>query len=231
MGRVREEEVFDGEGGKLMSRNIKDYDGTLTKFVFLNILIVLLVMSLLKFKNTDSIWDLIEKVQTSGVGLIFASVFALLINGVLKTGYKNIIVFWKVKHPLPSYRVFSHLAQNDHRIDLDVFNRKYDPIPIDPESQSKLWYKLLKKYPDDEMVLQSHRDYLLYRDLTSMSFLGLLVYTVAFILLKIFGLDISTLLILLFLAEYLILLISARNKAERFVLNVIACDISSSLTN
>ena len=214
----------------MMSRNIKDYDGTLTKFVFLNIMLVLLVLSLLNFKNSDSIWGLIEKVQTSGIGLILASVFALLVNGILKTDYKNMIVFWKVKHPLPSYRVFSHLAQKDHRIDWDEFNRKYNPIPVDPESQSKLWYRLLKKYPDDEMILQSHRDYLLYRDLTSISFLMLLVYVVAFILLKIFGLDISSLLILLFLSEYLILLISARNKAERFVLNVISCDITSSAT-
>lgn len=214
-----------------MSRNIKDYDGTLTKFVFLNIMLVLLVLSLLNIKNSDSIWDLIEKVQTSGIGLIFASIFALLVNGILKTDYKNIIVFWKVKHPLPSYRVFSHLAKEDHRIDHDEFNRKYNPTPVDPESQSNLWYKLLKKYPDDEMILQSHRDYLLFRDLTSISFLLLLIYVIAFILLKIFGLDISSLLILFFLAEYLILLISARNKAERFVLNVISCDITSSATN
>lgn len=214
-----------------MGGNIKDYDSILTKFIFLNIILVMLVMSLLNFKNSDSIWSLIEKVQTSGIGLIFASVCALLVNGILKTDYKNILVFWKVKYPLPSYRVFSHLAQSDHRIDCNEFNRKYNPIPVDPESQTKLWYKLLKKYPDDEMILQSHRDYLLYRDLTSISFLGLLVYVASFIILKIYGLDISSLLILVFLTEYLILLISARNKAERFVLNVISCDLSRSAAN
>lgn len=173
----------------------------------------------------------VEKVQTSGIGLIFASILTLLINGILKTDYKNIMVFWKVKQPLPSYRVFSHLIKNDHRIDYDELNTKYNPLPLDPESQSKLWYKLLKKYPDDEMILQSHRDYLLYRDLTAISFLLSVIYLITFLLLKIFGINISILLILVFLLEYLILLIAARAKAERFVLNVVSCDLTSSVTN
>lgn len=214
-----------------MSRNIKDYDGILTKFVFLNSMLILIMLSIVNIKNSDSILDLVEKVQTSGIGLIFASILTLLINGILKTDYKNIMVFWKVKQPLPSYRVFSHLIKNDHRIDYDELNTKYNPLPLDPESQSKLWYKLLKKYPDDEMILQSHRDYLLYRDLTAISFLLSVIYLITFLLLKIFGINISILLILVFLLEYLILLIAARAKAERFVLNVVSCDLTSSVTN
>lgn len=214
-----------------MSRNIKDYDGILTKFVFLNSMLILIMLSIVNIKNSDSILDLVEKVQTSGIGLIFASILTLLINGILKTDYKNIMVFWKVKQPLPSYRVFSHLVKNDHRIDYDELNTKYNPLPLDPEAQSKLWYKLLKKYPDDEMILQSHRDYLLYRDLTAISFLLSVIYLITFLLLKIFGINISILLILVFLGEYLILLIAARAKAERFVLNVVSCDLTSSVTN
>jgi hypothetical protein len=214
-----------------MSRNIKDYDGILTKFVFLNSMLILIMLSIVNIKNSDSILDLVEKVQTSGIGLIFASILTLLINGILKTDYKNIMVFWKVKQPLPSYRVFSHLVKNDHRIDYDELNTKYNPLPLDPESQSKLWYKMLKKYPDDEMILQSHRDYLLYRDLTAISFLLSVIYLITFLLLKIFGINISILLILVFLGEYLILLIAARAKAERFVLNVVSCDLTSSVTN
>ncbi|RQD68269.1 MAG: hypothetical protein D5S00_09060 [Tindallia sp. MSAO_Bac2] len=214
-----------------MSRNIKDYDKTLTKFVFINLMLILLMLSLVNIKNSGSIWDLIEKIQTSGIGLIFASIVGLLINGILKTDYKNIMVFWKVKQPLPSYRVFSHLAKNDHRIDYDELNTKYNPLPVKPELQSKLWYKLLKKYPNDEMILQSHRDYLMYRDLTAISFLLSVIYLITFILLKMFGIDVSILLILVFLVEYLFLLIAARTKAERFVLNVISCDLTSSVTN
>ena len=105
-----------------MSRNIKDYDGILTKFVFLNSMLILIMLSIVNIKNSDSILDLVEKVQTSGIGLIFASILTLLINGILKTDYKNIMVFWKVKQPLPSYRVFSHLVKNDHRIDYDELN-------------------------------------------------------------------------------------------------------------
>lgn len=218
-------------GVLLMSRNIKDYDGILTKFVFLNSMLILIMLSIVNIKNSDSILDLVKKVQTSGIGLIFASILTLLINGILKTDYKNIMVFWKVKQPLPSYRVFSHLVKNDHRIDYDELNTKYNPLPLDPESQSKLWYKLLKKYPDDEMILQSHRDYLLYRDLTAISFLLSVIYLITFLLLKILGINISILLIIVFLMEYLILLIAARAKAERFVLNVVSCDLTSSVTN
>lgn len=214
-----------------MSRNIKDYDGILTKFVFFNLLMILIIMSLINMKNTDSFLDVLEKVLSSGIGLIAASIFALLMNGILKTDYKNWIIFWKFKQPLPSYRVFGHLVKNDHRIDFNELSTKYNPLPVDPELQHKLWYKLLKTHPDDEIILQSHRDYLLYRDLTAIIFLMSVVNFIIFIALKIIGRNISILIILVFLSEYIILVVAARNKAERFVLNVVSCDLSHNSMN
>lgn len=214
-----------------MSRNIKNYDEILTKFVFFNLLMILIIMSLINIKNIDSFLDVLEKILSSSIGLIGASIFALLMNGILKTDHKDCIVFWKVKQALPSYRVFSYLVKNDYRIDFDELSIKHNPLPVDPELQHKLWYKLLKRYPDDEMILQSHRDYLLYRDLTAITFLMSVVYFIIFIALKIIGRNISILIILVFLIEYIILVVTARNKAERFVLNVVSCDLSHNSMN
>ena len=76
------------------------------------------------------------------------------------------------------------------------------------------------------MILQSHRDYLMYRDLTVTLFLLLVLYIVIFIIMKLAGVNILSLPMIAYMIEYFFLVISTRNKAERFVLNVIACDLS-----
>ncbi|MDD4438873.1 MAG: hypothetical protein PHS04_12690 [Tissierellia bacterium] len=209
-----------------MSRSIKNYDTILSKFVFFNILIILIVMSLVNIKNYVTAWDILQGILFNGIGLTTVSILAILLNGVLKTDYKNLLIFWKSKHSLPSYFVFSKLSKKDDRIDFDELSNTYAPLPEEPELQHRLWYKILKKYPDDEMILQSHRDYLMYRDLTAILFLLIVLYIVIFIIMKLAGVNILSLPIIVYMVEYFLLVISTRNKAERFVLNVIACDLS-----
>ena len=125
-----------------MSRSIKNYDTILSKFVFFNILIILIVMSLVNIKNYVTAWDILQGILFNGIGLTTASILALLLNGVLKTDYKNLLIFWKSKHSLPSYSIFSKLSKKDDRIDFDELSSTYAPLPEKPQLQHRLWYKI-----------------------------------------------------------------------------------------
>lgn len=76
------------------------------------------------------------------------------------------------------------------------------------------------------MSNKAQSDYLMYRDLTAILFLLIVLYIVVFIIMKITGVNILSLPLIAYMVEYFLLVISTRNKAERFVLNVIACDLS-----
>lgn len=210
-----------------MSRNIKDYDNILTKFVFANFLILTIIPDLTTIKNINFSTYLTDVAFKNGIGLLLSSILSLLLNGIYKSEFKYILVFWKIKNNLPGYRVFNKLAKKDNRFDYNDVIKKYNPLPLEPNLQNKLWYKILKKYPDDEMILQSHRDFLLFRDLTSIVFTLMIVFTIIFVVSKILKINLNILYVFIYVFEYLFLVAITRNKAERFVLNVIAHDLNN----
>ncbi len=211
-----------------MSRNIKDYDIILTKFVFTNFVLLIFVPNLINSSIENDYITYFTKIGLqNGIGLLMTSTLTLLMNGFYKSEYKYILVFWKTKNNLPGHRVFTELAKKDQRIDYSELMKKYGPLPTEPDLQNKLWYKILKKYPDDETILQSHRDFLLFRDLTSIAFSLMIIFSILFVIAKLLNIDLNILYFFIFFLEYLILVIITRNKAERFVLNVIAHDINN----
>jgi hypothetical protein len=211
-----------------MSRNIKDYDSVLTKFVFANFLLLIFVPDLINISShSNYVTYLTDVGLLKGVGLLLTSILTLLVNGFYKSEHKYIIVFWKVKNNLPGCRVFTELARKDPRIDYNTLIRKYDPLPTEPDEQNKLWYKILKRYPDDESILQSHRDFLLFRDLTTIAFSLMVVFLIVFTVAKILHFNLGIMYFPIFVIEYLLLVVITINKSERFVLNVIATDITN----
>ncbi|MDD4436560.1 MAG: hypothetical protein PHS04_00790 [Tissierellia bacterium] len=211
-----------------MSRNIKDYDSVLTKFVFANFLLLIFVPDLINISShSNYVTYLTEVGLLKGVGLLLTSILTLLVNGLYKSEHKYIIVFWKVKNNLPGYRVFTELAKKDRRIDYNTLMSKYDPLPTEPDAQNKLWYKILKKNPNDESILQSHRDFLLFRDLATIAFSLMVVFMIVFVAAKVLNFNLGIIYFFIFAFEYILLVVITRNKAERFVLNVIATDINS----
>jgi len=210
----------------VMSRNIKDYDSVLTKFVFANFLLLIFVPDLINISShSNYVTYLTEVGLIKGAGLFVTSILTLLINGFYKSEHKYIIVFWKIKNNLPGCRVFTELATKDPRIDYNSLVQKYDPLPTKPEEQNKLWYKILKKHPDDEAILQSHRDFLLFRDLTAITFSLMIIFLLVFVTAQILHFNLGISYFIIFLLEYLLLVVITRNKAERFALNVVATDI------
>lgn len=180
-----------------MSRNIKDYDSILSKFLFVNAIILLLCnvfidISVTKY-NEKLLIEILKNILTHGIGMIIASIIAYIINGIFKPQHKDVLVFWKLNNNLPSYRVFSDLIYKDKRIDIELLKSKYGELPKDLDEQNKFWYSIHKKYSDSDeaMLLQSHRDYLLSRDLTILSFFLMVEYLILMVIGMFLNLEIN----------------------------------------
>ena len=84
-------------------------------------------------------------------------------------------------------------------------------------------YGIYKKHKTEKMIEVSNRDYLLCRDLTSVNIIILIMYLGLSVVLQMFTLKWKAIVFLAFM--YIISMIAARIKAQRFVLNVIAEDV------
>lgn len=158
--------------------------------------------------------------QKSFLVLLFPIV-TLIINGIIPSQMKAILVFWKIKDPLPGSIAFTRLALNDPRINLDVIKNKHSFLPTDPKEQNQLWYKLYKTHEEKITIKDSQRNYLFTRDLTAFIFLLIPICIVVNIIV---GSSFNNILFLLIAMsfEYIILVISTRNYGYRFVCNVLA---------
>lgn len=150
-----------------------------------------------------------------------APLLSFVLSGVISPNLKYNIIFWKIKNPLPGTRVFTKIAPQDVRIDLEVLKRKLNRIPEDPTEQNKLWYRLYKEIEDATSVRLAHKNFLLARDLATISFIFLVLtpWTVLFITKNI---NISGIYSLILLVEYVVFCIVAQNEGNRFVCNVLA---------
>jgi hypothetical protein len=93
------------------------------------------------------------------------------LNSFLPPHFKAQLVFLRWSHPLPGCRSFSKYMHEDKRIDSNAIYEKIGQFPTLPSDQNRQWYKLYKLNENEPSVLQSHKYYLLYRDLTAIVFL------------------------------------------------------------
>ncbi|MGO9837797.1 MAG: hypothetical protein ACLP1X_26715 [Polyangiaceae bacterium] len=90
------------------------------------------------------------------------------------------VVFIRRRHPLPGSRAFERAnLDRDTRIDRDRLRALVGgAFPRAPDDQNATWYRLYKKQEDDARVEHAHFQWILFRDLTWLS-LVLLVLAVA----------------------------------------------------
>lgn len=150
------------------------------------------------------------------IGLLLVFIF----SGILPAKWKEMIVFWKIKNRLPGCYAFSKYAKEDNRIDLKLLESNYGVLPTDPREQNELWYKIYKNLNDSE-INDSHKNFLLAREITVISFIGLILIF-PFLFLN----YICVFMFLFLLIEFIIFRIIAKNYAERFVTNVLAYESS-----
>jgi len=192
-------------------------------FILLNIVLAYCFLHLkeVTLENAQSFYSSLS--GKDSFVILISPLITLFLNNILSSGLKAKIVFWRIKNPLPGTRVFSKLINNDPRIDKDLLETKYGELPVKPTEQNKLWYKILKNNEENISINNSHRTYLLLRDITGISFF-LLVLFIPFYLFF-FLKDISALYFITYLIfQYIGFSICTHNVGNRFTLNVLAID-------
>lgn len=183
-----------------------------------NIVIICAVFFPLYIKEIIQEFDVILILK--GLGASIAPLLLFLLNGLLSSNQKAVLVFWKFKNPLPGSVAFSKISKEDPRIDRKKLKDVYGFLPKNPLDQNKLWYKIYKKNALDIVITESHRAFLLARDLTSLCFLLIVFIGLPAILIACRPISIYYFCFLL--VQYLLVVKGAQNRGRRFVANVLA---------
>lgn len=217
-----------------MKNSIKDYrKAELKYYVIGNILVILLISNdsfdIDKLKNILYIINIILK-TTIFLSLIY--VYTYILDSSISAIWKDkLIYFYRGR---PGDTIFTKIQNNnvDFRFTPDVVKEKYSNIYKELEKNKKLqnscWYEIYKKHENKESIYTAHRDFLLNRDMCTMTLVITILYVVF-----IFLWDVqyfSWKVLMFFGIEFLITNIAARNKAWRFAYNVIAMDIHENKT-
>jgi len=156
-----------------------------------------------------------------GVLIALSPLISLVAVGLLPPNIKAMSLFWRIKHPLPGHRAFSRIAQRDPRVNLAVLKKTITSWPKTPAEENQTWYRLYRQHQDQPGISDSHRAFLLSRDLASCALCFLVIGAPI-----IFNFGSSRLWASLYCGfmaiQYLALAIVGRNHGVRFVQNVLA---------
>lgn len=159
---------------------------------------------------------------TAALTTFIAPPAILLISAVIPQSVKHVLVFWRIRDVLPSHRAFSSLAQNDPRVDLQKLKDRVGELPHRPEEQQNLWFTIYQRHKTDAAVVDSHRMFLIFRDVAALSLalalaipLLLWVYGLSFAIWTVFA---------VFGTQYLLAMLAARQSGRRFVCTVLSLE-------
>lgn len=154
-------------------------------------------------------------------GVSIAPLIVLLLTSLLPSSVKAVLVFWRVRDPLPASRAFSVHALADPRVDLARLRATVGEFPVVPRDQNSLWYRLFKQVEDTAVVAEAHRHFLLFRDLAALSALMVVIAPMTIFAFGAsgFGVGVS---FVLFVLQYGATAIAARHHGVRLVTNVLA---------
>ena len=156
--------------GSIKSR----YRGRLTAFVACFALLVFVVFSgsdVLAAIHARQWIALVDLKHMLSLALPWAT---LILDGIVTSDFKAVLVYWKWRNPLPGHEAFTVHGRADNRVDMKALETKHGPLPTGAAEQNKLWYKLSKATADRASVDEAHYAWLLTRDLANLS-CGLLV--------------------------------------------------------
>jgi len=179
--------------------------------------------------------ELITSATTTQLGLYRAlgaavlPIVVLLLMNVLSSNVKAMLVYWKPYGWLPGCEAFTKYGPADHRVDMAQLKKNVGGWSEEPKEQNSKWYKLYKQVETVPEVAYAQKDFLMYRDMAVLS-LPLIVIAP----LGLYFAEVTTKALwsgaALFLVQYILTAISARNAGERFVCNVLAIQSSKKVT-
>jgi len=208
-----------------MGKQLKDmaYQAKLVVFVLVNFLPLSLGISGKKIPlDPFKIWEFLSSVDLQkGVLSFLLSILAVALVGIVPSEWKFKLIFWKCRNAKPASEAFTKWMFEDDRIDIKVLQKKYKNSPISPKEQNSLWYRIYKKHQEKPSVIDAHRNFLLMRDLATISFIFMFLFSL-YALIRANYSFYSFIVFLIFLNEYVFFCIPARNYGIRLVCNVLA---------
>lgn len=174
------------------------------------------------FLNLNSFNDMFKYLsQKDGIFFILLPILLIVLQGLIPSKIKEILIFWKKKNRLPGCQAFTKYMKEDNRINKKILIEKYGKLPKKEEKQNKLWYSIYRKI-SDKGIDKTHKDYLLSRELTIVTVFFIPIFPM--ILWYFTNIENKILIIfsIFLILEYLIIRYVAKNHAERLVTNVLA---------
>ncbi len=193
---------------------------TLYSFIILNIVIGYIFL-FISDPSIDKANEFLAKITIKqGVFTLVIPFIVLILTSLLSSNTKYKLIFFRFNNPLPGSRAFSKLMFKDPRIDVVNLEKKYSPFPEKASEQNSLWYKIYQKHRNNNIVIASHRKFLLLRELATISFL---LWLAVIIVLFIFKSEFSNSndYIIFLLVQFILLNVGARNLGVRFTCNVL----------
>ena len=223
-----------------MQSHMKEYrKNELKYYVIGNILILLLMEGMfdgLMAKVSNDAVDIIETLLESAIIGSIVYIYTFLLDSFMPSKAKDAIayfptgrpgdyIFTEIEQRCPDARFTKQQVHNKYS---DVYKRIYSLQANDEKEelrkyQNSEWYKIYKKNQDDESVYTSQHDFLLIRDMGSMTIMIVALY-IAMVVLGLISFDGRV--VAFFIVEFLLSNFATKNKAKRFVYNVIATDLS-----
>lgn len=193
----------------------------LWSFVSINmaVFLCLLVSKVLTESSLDHFWQ--RATMKDGIIVAAVPLLAIVLSGVIGDVGKARLVFWRWSNPLPGCRVFSQLIMTDPRIDAPALRSKLGEFPTEPHAQNSLWFKLYRRHSEAPRVLESHRVYLLTRDMTTIAGIFAVLLSAA-VLGTSSSYGVAGLYAFTLVLQYVLIANAARNYGNRFVLNVLS---------
>lgn len=213
------------------SKTLKNYNGYLNTFTIVNSALFIWFTWFCKSKSIslESINQVYKIVnEKNGIILFSLLLLTIILNSLLSSNQKYSLVYWRIKNPLPGTRIFTEIAHKDPRINMNMLSEKYGELPINPNEQNNLWYEIYSKHKDDTMVFESHRSFLMMRDMTGLSIIFFVVYSISSLVIK-GSIKFTWIYILCLFVQYIAICVSCRNLGERFACNVLAVDLTEKI--
>lgn len=219
---------------------MKEYrKNELKNYVIGNILIIMMLSGVINFiynnlgRNLDDLKNLVSVVLNSALFSSVLYIYVYIFDSVITSRFKETIIYFICGRPGDT--IFEKILEPeiDARFTVNEVNEKYKDIYTELNQisdikqkrhfQNSKWYKIYQSLEKDEMVRMSQQDFLLNRDMCSISIVILVLYIIFSLLSSFYTIRISV--IAWVVVEIIITQIAAMNKARRFAMNVIAKDV------
>ena len=163
---------------------------------------------------------------TAAFGLIVVA--SLLLLGLIDPGWRDRIIHWRSRDPLPGCRAFTRVGPLSSHVNMEVLGAQYGPLPLAGKEQNQLFYRIYREFRDDVGVLDAHGRYLAARDIGTITALVMIPLPLLAWWASGNGERVLSYGMVLFLI-YVLCVIAAKNYSWRLVEHVLALASSKSI--